>query len=106
MATYLKYSLGVDVSKEEHHVCLSVIDQVQKVTIKASRKFANTSKGFEQLLDWLKKNRKLPLPLSIVLEASGVYHEALAWFLHQQHFDLSIVLPNKAKHYLKALGQP
>lgn len=105
MVTYLKYSLGVDVSKNEHHVCLSVIDDVQKVTIKATRKFANTSKGFEELLDWLQKNRKLPLPLTIVLEASGVYHEALAWFMHQHQFDLAIVLPNKAKHYLKALGQ-
>jgi transposase len=105
MVTYLKYSLGVDVSKNEHHVCLSVIDDVQKVTIKATRKFSNTSKGFEELLDWLEKNRKLPLPLTIVLEASGVYHEALAWFMHQHHFDLAIVLPNKAKHYLKALGQ-
>lgn len=105
MTTYLKYSLGIDVSKDEHQVCLSLIDQMQQVSIKASRKFANTPKGFEQLLDWLEKHRKMSLPLSIVLEATGVYHEPLAWFLHEHQYALSILLPNKAKNYLKAVGQ-
>lgn len=102
--TYLKYALGVDVSKDEHQVCLSVIDDQQRVTIKASRKFANTLKGFQQLESWLQKQRKLELPLVILLEATGVYHEQLAWFLHQKAYALSIILPNKAKAYLKAIG--
>jgi transposase len=102
--TYLKYCLGIDVSKDEHQVCLSVIDDQQKVTIKGSRKFANTVKGFEQLEIWLQKHLKLELPLVIVLEATGVYHEQLSWFLYEKGYSLSIVLPNKAKAYLKAIG--
>lgn len=102
--TYLKYCLGIDVSKDENQVCLSVIDSEQKVTIKGSRKFANTPKGFEQLEAWLQRHLKEELPLVVVLEATGIYHEQLSWFLHEKGYALSIILPNKAKAYLKAVG--
>lgn len=103
-ANFLKYSLGIDVSKDENQVCLSVIDNRQKVTIKGSRKFPNTIKGFQQLESWLHKHLKLDLPVFIVLEATGVYHEQLSWFLHEKGYSLSIILPNKAKSYLQAVG--
>jgi transposase len=103
--TLVKYSLGLDASKAENQACLSVIDSQQKVTIKASRKFANTPTGFKQLIVWLEKQRKQPLPLAIVLEATGIYHESLAWFLHEHNYALAILLPNKAKNYLRAIGQ-
>ena len=102
--SYLKYALGIDVSKDENQLCLSLLDDKQHVKIKASRKFANTAKGFEQTQEWLKKHLKLDLPLSIVLEATGVYHEQLSWFLYEKGYAVSIILPNKAKHYLQALG--
>ena len=35
---------------------------------------------------------------------AGVYHEQLAWFLVGKDQAVSVVLPNKAKHYLKSLG--
>lgn len=101
---YLKYSLGIDSSKDENQVCLSVIGQSQKVTVKASKKFSNGLKGFYQLDQWIKKHHKLDIPLRIVLEASGVYHEQLAWFLNEKNYPVSIILPNKAKNYMKALG--
>lgn len=101
---FLKYSLGIDVSKDENQVCLSVINQSQRVSIKATRKFSNSAKGFDQLLEWLKKHLKHQIPLSIVLEATGVYHEQIAWFLYEKGLSVSIVLPNKAKNYLKAIG--
>ncbi len=69
--TYLKYCLGIDVSKDENQVCLSVIDNEQKVTLKGSHKFTNTLMGFEQLEAWLQKHLKLELPLVVVLEATG-----------------------------------
>lgn len=102
--TFVKYSLGLDAAKDENQACLSVLDDRQKVTVKASRKFANTPTGFRQLASWLEKQRKQPLPLGIALEATGVYHESLAWFLHESGYSLAIVLPNKAKNYLKAIG--
>jgi transposase len=37
------------------------------------------------------------------MEATGVYHERLAYFLHSKQQALSIVLPNKISNYLRTL---
>lgn len=100
----LKYSLGIDISKSDIHACLSVIDLQQQVKVKSSRKFANTQKGFKELQLWINKHRKEPLPFCVTMEATGVYFESCALFLFQQDYDVSVVLPNKAKQYLKAIG--
>ncbi len=101
----LKYSLGIDVSKKEFHACLSVIDFNQQVKVKASRKFANLQQGFKELQAWIVKNKKeTDVPLSVTLEATGVYFESCALFLFKAGYDIAVVLPNKAKQYLKAVG--
>lgn len=101
----LKYSLGVDVSKSEIHTCISTIDVHQQVKVKASRKFANTAKGFKELQLWIIRNRKESgLPFCVTMEATGVYFESCALFLFKQGYDVSVVLPNKAKQYLKGVG--
>ncbi|TAG85220.1 MAG: IS110 family transposase [Bacteroidetes bacterium] len=38
------------------------------------------------------------------MEATGIYHENLAWKLFNLDFKVIIVLPNKAKKYLQSLG--
>jgi transposase len=101
----LKYSLGIDVSKKEFHACLSVIDSHQQVKVKGSRKFVNQQQGFCDLTDWIAKHRKeAQTPLAITMEATGVYFEACALFLFKEGYAVSVVLPNKAKQYLKAVG--
>lgn len=101
---YLRYSVGIDMAKKDFKACLSVIDMQQKVTVKASRTFVNSLKGFKLFITWAAKFRKLDLPICFTMEATGVYHEQLAWFLFQQHLPIAIVLPTKAKHYLQSLG--
>jgi transposase len=106
MSQFLKYAVGIDVSKDSFHVCLSVIDTLQKVTIKSSRSFTNQSKGFQELASWVKSHRKeANIPLVYLMEATGVYHENLAWFLHHLGCHITITLPKKAKYYFKSLGQ-
>lgn len=101
----LKYSLGIDISKKEFHACLSVIDYNQLVKVKASRKFSNDAGGFKELLHWIGKHRKESnISLCVTLEATGVYFEACALFLFKAGYEVSVVLPNKAKQYLKAVG--
>lgn len=100
----LKYSVGIDVSKKDFHCCLSAIDTEQCVKVKASHKFSNSKAGFKLFMDWLKRNLKDPIPVFCVMEATGVYHEQLAWFLEGQAIAVSILLPNKAKKYLQANG--
>lgn len=101
----LKYAVGMDVSKDKIDVCLTVIDTLQKVTIKASRSFTNNSKGFKELAQWVKTHHKEPkLPIVYLMEATGVYYENLAWFLHHLGCHITVILPKKAKYYFKSLG--
>lgn len=100
----LKYAVGIDVSMKSFACCLSVINVQQEVKVKASHKFTNALTGFGSLLEWVKRHAKEDLPVVFVMEATGVYHESLAWFLHSKEQPVSILLPNKAKNYLKAIG--
>lgn len=104
LAMETKYCLGLDLSKEDFKSCLVVIDHVQNTKIKASRTFPNTASGFDQLWEWTGKKRKEGIPFSIVIEATGVYHENIAWFLHKKGVDVSIMLPNRTKAYMTSLG--
>ncbi len=104
MEQYLKYGIGIDMSMKKFNVCLSVIDTVQKVTVKASSSFPNNIKGFTAFLAWVDKHDKLKLPKVFLAEATGIYHENLAWFLFSKQLAVSIILPNKAKKYLQSLG--
>src|ERR1700712_2958598 len=101
----LKYALGIDVSKNDIHVCLSVIDSKQHVRVKARSKFTNNEQGFKPLLVWVNRHKKeSDIPLVNVIEATGVYYEACALYLFKTGLDVAVVLPNKAKKYLQALG--
>jgi transposase len=101
----LKYSLGMDASMKDIHVCLSAIDPRQQVKVKASSKFDNNVQGFKNLLIWLSRHKKeSDIPLIGVIEATGVYYEACALFLFKAGLDVAVVLPNKAKKYFQALG--
>src|SRR5271157_2748441 len=104
MEQNFKYSIGVDMSKEEFDVCLSVINSMQKVVIKATKKFKATYPGFNEFLIWSRKHLKEDLPVVITIEATGVYYEELAIFLYKKGYSVSIELPNKAKKYMQSKG--
>ena len=100
----LKYSVGLDVSSKKINSCISIIDDRQKVSVKSSSVISNTINGFKSLQDWISKHKKEDLPVVICMEATGIYHENCAYYLFEQGFDVSIILPNKAKKYLEAIG--
>lgn len=103
-SSVVRQNLGVDVAKDSFEVAFSTIDQDQYVKVKASRSFANNLTGFKQLQQWLEAKKVVGLEISILLEATGIYYEQLAWYLHQQGFNISVILPTKAKRYLQATG--
>jgi transposase len=101
----LKYCVGIDVSKSELQCCISVIDQLQKVTVKSSCKFANTKTGFTRLHQWITTGHKQEeVPLVVVMEATGIYYEQIAMYLFEQHYAINVILPNKAKKYPQSTG--
>lgn len=99
-----KYSIGIDISKNDFKACFVMFSSDQSIKVKGSRTFTNTLKGFESFFNWSAKNQKEKKPLIFVMEATGSYHEQLAWFLYKKKQQLSIVLPNRAKSYMASLG--
>jgi transposase len=101
----LKYSLGLDISKQDFKACLSTIDNLQRVKVQASRSFLNTKSGLIELEKWFVKHQVQPnIQLVICMEATGVYHENCSYFLANAGYQVSIILPNKAKSYLQSIG--
>lgn len=100
----LKYSVGLDVSSKKINACMSCIDEKQKVIVKSSTVISNNKKGFKILQDWVLKHVKENVAVVVCMEATGIYHENCAYYLFEKGFSVSIILPNKAKKYLEAIG--
>jgi transposase len=99
----LKQVLGVDVAQKELVVTLGKISEDHTVDLYFRRAFANKESGFGALLKWLGKHRIDGVPLRVVMEATGVYHQRFAYFLKDNSLDLTIVLPNKISNYMRTL---
>ncbi|MBK0383280.1 IS110 family transposase [Pedobacter sp. SD-b] len=100
----IKYTIGVDISKDKFDVCMLSIDVKLRSKIKGTRKFGNTLSGFKEFLLWLTKHSKTDTAVEILMEATGVYHERLAIWLTEQGQQIFVVLPNKSSKYMQALG--
>lgn len=100
----IKQNVGIDVSKDDFKVCLSVMDYGIKIAKRGSHSFENNLSGFEDLMQWLDKKQVKELSLSFTMEATGVYYENLAYFLYRKGFNVHVVLPNQAKKYILSLG--
>ena len=94
---------GIDVSKEKFDV--GWLRDV-KTGKKKTKVFKNTRAGHQQVQDWLLNNLKVPAQdIVITLEPTGVYHEALMYFLHDCGFQVLLVNPGKARKYAQSLNQ-
>jgi transposase len=83
-----QFILGIDVSKKTLDLCLILTDHpLEKKTFNTT----NTIKGYQSIVNWLKK-LKLDLGSGlVVLEHTGIYSLVLCEFLDQQQFSYSLV---------------
>lgn len=88
-------ALGIDISKQKFNVCLINISDKLKHKV-----FANTEAGFQQLAQWLIKQKVEHV--HACLEATGTYGERLALFLHAAHHTVSVINPAAVKAYAGA----
>jgi len=103
MSEILKQVVGMDVSQNELVVSLGRMTRSLDPEIYAFKTFANKSSGFAALEAWVNKNTDQQVPVRFVMEATGVYHEKLAYYLSEQNREVSIVLPNKICNFAKTL---
>ncbi len=103
MKLEFKQVLGIDVAQDELVTCFGKITDQWKTLLVGHKTFANTKTGFQEMIKWVKVLSEDPGDINFVMEATGVYHEKLAYFLHEHSFEVSIVLPNKISNYARSL---
>lgn len=103
MKKIVKQVVGIDVAQDELVVRLGRMFDDWSPELYAFKTFANTAKGFESLIEWVKKLTSSEIRIRYVMEATGVYHESLAYYLDEKGCEVSIVLPNKISNYVRTL---
>lgn len=101
----LKLSLGVDVSKENLAVCLCRLTTTLTKEFEDPFEISNDQAGFKKLVKWLIKNSSSPADVSIVMESTGIYHEALVYHLYDAGFPVSVMQSGRVKRYAQSLDQ-
>lgn len=99
----LKEVIGIDVAKDELVVSMGRTMLTLDVEVLGSQAFKNNIKGITKLVEWSHKLKKGEGPLHFVMEATGVYHEALAYYLNDNGYVVSVVLPNKISNFMRTL---
>jgi len=94
--------IGIDVSKAKLDVAWVRSVETGKLKTKV---FENTPKGHQNVVDWVEKNAQVTAEqMHFVMEATGVYYEALAYSLVSAGVKVSVVNPAWARDYARSLG--
>jgi transposase len=94
--------IGIDISKKRLHAAWLRDPEQERSRPKAAD---NTPEGHRQLLAWSEQHSKCPPEqLCFVLEATGVYHEALALFLYEAGARVCVVNPYQVKEFARSRG--
>jgi transposase len=94
--------IGIDVSKKRLHGAW-LRDPQQALT--RPKAVDNSPEGHALLLAWAQHaTHAAPGELCFVLEATGVYHEAVALFLHQAGCQVTVANPLHIKRFAESLG--
>jgi transposase len=99
----VKQIAGIDVSQKELVVCLGRMCEDLCPQLYNHSVFANTDAGMQKFVKWVDKQTRAGVSLRFVMEATGVYHESLAYFLHDHGYSVSVILPNKISNYARTL---
>lgn len=93
--------LGMDVAKAKLDCCLLLDSGTLK---RKTKVIANTPLGYTTLLEWLTKQHMGHDEVHIVMEATGVYHEAAAMFFADAGLTVSIINPAQVKDFGRGLA--
>jgi transposase len=103
MTNIVKQVVGIDVAQKELVVSMGCMDQETTIEVFAFKTFSNNEKGFKSLTQWVDKLNNKEIKVRYVMEATGVYHEPLAYYLSDNDLEVSIVMPNKISNFFRTL---
>jgi transposase len=103
MEKLLKQAIGIDCAQDDFVASYGKYFENSEVEITATQTIKNNESGFAKLAVFIKRVAVKEKPVNIVMEATGVYHEKLACFLYDKGYPVSVVLPQRAKAFMKTL---
>lgn len=96
-----RYFVGLDIAAETFMAAIGTTPW--KLLVKA-KQFANAPDGFQQFDAWLREQNCPPEQTVVCMEATGVYGEALAYYLVAHPYAVAIEPPLKVKRAFKPHG--
>lgn len=104
----IKKVTGIDISKDSIVVCFGVMHDDCSKKFSKSFTFSNDNKGFKKLIQSVNnidvfRSEDNIKSVWFVLEATGVYYENLAYYLGENNFKVSVIVPTKTKSFMKTL---
>lgn len=103
MKKVVKQSVGIDVAQKELVVTYGRMFDDFSIEMHAYNVFKNNDPGIKAMLKWVKKLSMSEPSVQFVMEATGVYHQKLAYYLDENAYKVSVVLPNKISNYFRTL---
>lgn len=89
--------LGIDIAKGKFDVNLRRLETADG---RVEATFTNNPKGFKALQHWLVKHGPYSSTrVHACMESTSRYGDALAQFLHQEDYQVSLVNPRRTRHY-------
>lgn len=101
----LNQALGIDIAKDSFSYCLCFLNRDLSKGFEMGEDLLNDKQGFRSLVKWLKKSGIPQGNLTIVMEATGVYHEAIAYYLYDAGYRVCIMQSGRVKKYAQSLDQ-
>ena len=94
--------IGIDVSKDKLDVLWLRQSAPQKIK---TRVFRNHRPQLKEVGDWLlKQTGEVAESIHVVMEATSIYHENLAYALHQAGFQVYVANPARVKEFARSEG--
>ena len=96
-------SVGIDVAADTLQARIGLSTTDRQLHYSRSQGFPNTEAGYRQLVEWV---RSKPVDIAecwFVMEATGVYYEQLAYWLHQAGRKVCVLVASRAYHWAQSL---
>lgn len=98
----MKLVIGIDVAKSKLDGCW--IRDLESGKLK-TKSWPNSPSGHQQVVVWAEKQLGTAITqITFVMEATGVYHEALAYHLHEAGAQVVVANPAQVRDYAKSLA--
>ena len=102
MMDNIQHIIGIDVSQQKWDI--AYLKDIRKRTVR-SKVLDNNPNGCLKFIEWIEKNITTEFStIHVIMEATGIYHELLAYFLHDKGIKVSIINPKYILDFAKSLG--